>query len=84
MDKFIGKVVDGKIVKHPTHFANGRGCSRGEPLATRVDLGNGHFYLMPPGMAFCPIHAELEKHVKSPLPATRSRPKKDAPAIVPD
>lgn len=85
MDKFIGQIVEGKVVKHPTHYVNGRECSRENLLsATRVDLGRGYFYLLPPGMAFSPNHAKLEEHVGSPLPASRSRPKKDAAPIIPD
>lgn len=85
MEEFIGRTVDGKITQYPKRYATGGGFGKKSLNGvTKVDLGDGAFYVLPSGTGFSPNHTELEKFFQSPRPAKRASSVKPKPAPVPD
>ena len=58
-DPRLGRALSGQGIQYPAQYVNGVDFVRqGQPL-TRVDLGDGWFYLIPPGKGTAPQHDEL-------------------------
>lgn len=58
-DPRLGRRLVGQGIQYPVQYANGVDFVRQGQSLTRVDLGDGWFYLIPPGKGTAPQHDEL-------------------------